>query len=148
MKKIILIAAAAFASMASFANVDPVTGKVLEAFRASFADAKNVQWKSLDESGLFQATFNYQNSELSAFYSEDGEMVAVARYINKANLPIMVSKEINERYPDHAIQTVIERIANGSTTYHVTLNSPKSSLVVAVSPSGDFSVSKKIKHKL
>ena len=83
MKKFIIIAATAFVSMASFANVDPVNGRVLEAFRSSFADAKNVEWKSLDESGLFQATFNYQNSELSAFYSEEGEMVAVARYINK-----------------------------------------------------------------
>ena len=92
MKKFIIIAATAFVSMSSFANVDPVNGRVLEAFRSSFADAKNVEWKSLDESGLFQATFNYQNSELSAFYSEEGEMVAVARYINKNNLPIMVTK--------------------------------------------------------
>jgi len=148
MKKFIIIAATAFVSMASFANVDPVNGRVLEAFRSSFADAKNVEWKSLDESGLFQATFNYQNSEVSAFYSEEGEMVAVARYINKNNLPIMVTKAIQERFADHAIQTVIERISYGSTTYHVTLNSPKSSLMVVVSPSGELAVSKKIKHKL
>lgn len=148
MKKFIIIAATAFVSMASFANVDPVNGRVLEAFRSSFADAKNVEWKSLDESGLFQATFNYQNSELSAFYSEEGEMVAVARYINKNNLPIMVTKAIQERFSEHAIQTAIERISYGATTYHVTLNSPKSSLMVVVSPSGELSVSKKIKHKL
>lgn len=148
MKKLILIAATAFVSMASFANVDPVNGRVLEAFRTSFADAKNVQWKSLDESGLFQATFNYQNSDLSAFFNEEGEMVAVARYINKANLPIMVTKQIQERFPEHVIQTAIEHIAYGTTTYHLTMSSPKSSLVVAVSPSGDISVSKKIKHKM
>ena len=148
MKKLLLIAATAFASLTGFANVDPVNGKVLEAFRTTFADAKNVQWKSLEESGLFQATFNYQNADVSAYYSEDGEMVALARYINKANLPIVVTKSIQERFPEHVIQTVIEHIAYGSTTYHVTLNSPKSSVVVAVSPSGDLSVSKKIKHKM
>jgi hypothetical protein len=148
MKKIILIAVTAFVSLASFANVDPVNGRVLEAFRTSFADAKNVQWKSLDESGLFQATFNYQNSELSAYFNEEGEMVAVARYINKANLPIMVTKAVEERFPEHVIQTVIEKIAYGATTYHLTMNSPKSSLLLAVSPNGDINVSKKIKHKL
>ena len=148
MKKFILIAATAFVSLASFANVDPVNGRVLEAFRSSFADAKNVQWKSLDESGLFQATFNYQNNELSAFYNEEGEMVAIARYINKNNLPIMVTKAIQERFAEHAIQTVIEKIAYGVTSYHVTLASPKSSLLVVVSPSGEINVSKKIKNKL
>jgi hypothetical protein len=147
MKKFMLMAATAFISFTGFANVDPVTGVVLASFRTAFADAKNVQWKSLEDSGLFQATFNYQNTELSAFFNEDGEMVAVARYIDKTSLPIMVTKEIKERYPEHVIQTVIEHIAYGSTTYHITLNSQKSSLVVAVSPSGDFSVSKRIKHK-
>ncbi len=75
-------------------------------------------------------------------------MVAVARYINKANLPIMVTKQIQERFPEHVIQTAIEHIAYGTTTYHLTMSNPKSSLVVAVSPSGDISVSKKIKHKM
>ena len=148
MKKIILIAATAFLSLAGFANVDPVNGRVLEAFRTTFADAKNVQWKSLDESGLFQATFTYQNNELSAYYNEEGEMVAMAHYIDKANLPIMVAKAIKERFPDHVLQTAIEKIAYGATTYHITLNSPKSALLVSVNPEGEINVSKKIKHKM
>ena len=125
MKKILLIAAS-FISLASFANVDPITGKVLESFRTEFADAKNVQWKSLDDAGLYQATFSYRNTELSAFYNAEGEMVATARYISKENLPIMVSKEIAERYPEHVIKNVIEHISNGYT-YHVTLHGVKSS---------------------
>ena len=105
----------------------------MEAFRTSFADAKNVQWKSLDESGLFQATFNYQNSELNAYYNEEGEMVALARYINKTNLPIMVTKAVQERFPETCYPTAIEKIAYGSTSYHLTLNSPKTSLSVCIS---------------
>jgi hypothetical protein len=147
MKKILLIAAS-FISLASFANVDPITGKVLESFRTEFADAKNVQWKSLDDAGLYQATFNYRNTELSAFYNSDGEMVATARYISKENLPIMVSKEIAERYPEHIIKNVIEHISNGYTTYHVTLHGVKSSMIVTATPSGSISVFKKVKNKL
>jgi len=147
MKKIFVIAAATFVSLASFANIDPITGNVQKAFRTEFKDAKNVSWKSLDESGLFQATFTYRDSELSAFYNADGELVATARYISKENLPIMVIKAISERYPDHVIKNVIEHTANGATTYHVTLHGEKSSLIVTSTPSGSLSVFKKVKIK-
>lgn len=148
MKKFIVIAATVFVSMASFASVDPITGKVLESFRTEFADAKNVQWKSLEDAGLFQATFNYRNAEISAFYDAEGSLVATARYINKANLPIMVTKSIQEKYPEHVMKNVIEHIANGTTTYHVTLHGEKSSMIVSATPAGSLSIFKKIKHKL
>ncbi len=146
MKKFILIAATAFASLSSFASVDPVTGKVLEAFRTEFADAKNVQWKSLEDAGLFQATFTFNNSEVSVFYNADGEMVATARYISIDNLPIMVGKAIQHRYPEHAIKNVIEQVSGGNTTYHVTLHGEKSSMIVSATPSGNLSIFKKIKN--
>lgn len=148
MKKIFVIAAATFVSMASFANVDPITGNVLNAFRSEFKDAKNVSWKSLDESGLYQATFTYLNSELNAFYNPEGELVATARYISSDKLPILVTKAISERYPNHVIKNVIEHNANGATTYHVTLLGEKSSLIVSGSPSGNLSVFKKVKNRL
>ncbi|MFT4023057.1 MAG: hypothetical protein QM664_04635 [Flavihumibacter sp.] len=147
MKKFILIAAAAFASISVFANADPVTGKVLESFRTNFSDAKNVAWKSLDESGLFQATFLYNNSELSAFYNADGEMVATARYINTDNLPILVQKAIADRYPNHIMKNVIEHISGEITTYYVTLHSAKSSMIVSSTPGGTLSVFKSVKVK-
>jgi len=148
MKKLIVIAATAFVSLASFANVDPITGKVLESFRTEFADAKNVQWKSLDDAGLFQATFSYRNTELSAFYDAEGALVATARYIDKSSLPIMVAKSIQEKYPEHVMKNVIEHIANGVTTYHVTLLGVKSSMIVSATPAGQLSIFKKVKHKL
>ncbi|GAO42398.1 hypothetical protein [Flavihumibacter petaseus] len=148
MKKFIIIAATAFVSLSSFASVDPVTGKVLESFRSEFADAKNVQWKSLDDAGLYQATFNFRNTELSAFYNADGEMVATARYISIENLPILVTKAIQDRYPDHIVKNVIEHISGGNTTYHITLHGQKSSMIVSATPSGNISVFKKVKNKL
>ncbi len=148
MKKIIVIAATAFISLSSFANVDPITGKVLQSFRSEFSDAKNVQWKSLDDAGLFQATFSFNNTELSAFYNADGELVATARYISKENLPIMAAKAIAERYPEAKVGNVIEHISNGVTTYHVTLNSEKVGMIVSANASGDLTVFKKIKNKL
>ncbi|ULQ55738.1 hypothetical protein KJS94_13905 [Flavihumibacter rivuli] len=148
MKKIIVLAAAAVISLSSFANVDPIRGVVLQAFRADFGNAKNVEWKSIEDTDLFQATFNYENSQLSAFYNAEGELVATARYVSQDNLPIMVTKKIRESYPEHVIKNVIEHIANNTTTYHVTLASPKSSMMVTATPSGQLSVFKKIKNKL
>lgn len=147
MKKFILIAATAFVSLSSFASIDPVTGKVLEAFRANFSDARNVEWKSLDDAGLFQATFLYNNTELKAFYNSDGEMVATARYIDLDNLPIMVRKAISERYPEHIMKNAIEQISGDATTYYVTIHGLKTSMIVASTPAGTLNVFKKVKAK-
>ncbi|HPZ87139.1 MAG TPA: hypothetical protein PLQ32_03475 [Flavihumibacter sp.] len=147
MKKFIIIAATAFVSLSSFASVDPVTGKVLASFRANFAEAKNVEWKSLDDSGLFQAKFLYNDAEISAFYNADGEMVATARYIDIDNLPIMVRKAINDRYPDHIMKNAIEHISGETTTYYVTLHGVKSSLIVSSTAAGTLNVFKKVKAK-
>ncbi len=152
MKKFIIIAATAFVSLSSFAGTgpfafDPVTGKVLEAFRSNFSEAKNVEWKSLDDAGLFQATFLYKNTELKAYYNSDGEMVATARYIDLDNLPIMVRKTISERYPEHVMKNAIEQISGDATTYYVTLHGVKTSMIVASTPAGSLSVFKKVKAR-
>jgi hypothetical protein len=46
------------------------------------------------------------------------------------------------------MKNAIEHIANGSTTYHVTLHGVKSSMIVSASSAGNLSVFKKIKNKL
>jgi hypothetical protein len=46
------------------------------------------------------------------------------------------------------MMNIIEHTSNGNTTYHMTLHSPKSSMLVNVTADGDISISKKIKNRL
>lgn len=148
MKKLIVIAATAFVSLSSYASVDPVTGRVLESFRSTFAEAKNVQWKSLNNSDSYQVSFIYRETELTAFYNADGELTGTARYITVNNVPFMITKAIGERYPEHIIKDVIEHTDGGTITYHLTLHGQKNSMIVSANASGSLTVFKKVKNKL
>ena len=146
MKKLLLIltlSASSFA-FANAANVNPVNERTLQAFKADFSTANDVTWASIENDGYYRATFKYNNETILAIYSPEGELLSTARYIVKEALPIMVTTELNKQYGTHIIRTVIERTANGETSYFVTLENEKSSLIVQAKTSGSISIYKKL----
>jgi hypothetical protein len=147
MKKFIIIAASTVLSLTGFSNTDPINSKVLQSFKTEFKTATNVEWKTLLDKDIFQASFKYQNSNVNAFFNSEGELIATSRYIDREDLPMMIKKNIEERYPDHKIGNVIENNLYDATSYHVTLHSQASSMVIVANNSGDISVYKKVKNR-
>lgn len=146
MKKLLLIltlSASSFA-FANAATVEPVSQRILQSFKTDFNAANDVKWITIEDNGLYQATFKYNNEEVIAIYNLEGELLGTARYIVKEALPIMVTTELNKQYGGHIIRTVIERTTNGETSYFVTLESEKTSLIVQAKTSGNLSVYKKL----
>ena len=146
MKKLLLIltlSASSFA-FASATTIDPVNQRTLKSFKTDFSTANDVKWVTIEGQDLYQVTFKYNNEEIIAVYNPEGELLSTARYIVKEALPIMVTTELNKQYGNYIIRTVIERTTNGETSYFVTLESEKSSVVVNAKPSGNISVYKKL----
>jgi len=146
MKKLLLIltlSASSFA-FASATTIDPVSQRTLKSFKTDFSTANDVKWVTIEGQDLYQVTFKYNNEEIIAVYNPEGELLSTARYIVKEALPIMVTTELNKQYGNYIIRTVIERTTNGETSYFVTLESEKSSVVVNAKPSGNISVYKKL----
>lgn len=146
MKKLLLIltiSASSFA-FASATTIDPVSQKTLNSFRTDFSTANDAKWVSVAGEDLYQVTFKYNNEEVIAIYNPEGELLSTARYIVKEALPIMVTTELNKQYNNYIIRTVIERTASGETSYYVTLESEKSSLIVNAKTSGNISLYKKL----
>jgi len=77
MKKIIVTLAVALSTMCSFAGEVKVSSKVLDAFKREFASAIDVNWTASRD--FYKATFVFNNQQVCAFYSTEGEMMGLTR---------------------------------------------------------------------
>jgi hypothetical protein len=143
MKKL-LVLAALFISFSSFSYAIEVNQKILKSFKKDFSTATNVQWKALEEN-LYEADFSNNGEQFNAYYNEDGELIGSARFINKVDMPLLISKNLQEKYSDFLIRTAIEYNNGNETSYFVTMVSKCKTVVLQASPSGSLSVVKKFK---
>jgi len=91
MKKLIVILTAAFVLIsmnslqAQFSKVPSVT---TEAFKAKYADTKNVEWK--DKVSYFEADFEMGGEKYESKFSSKGEFLGSEKVIDKEKVPAAV----------------------------------------------------------
>lgn len=148
MKKLIFTALVAlFMGATAFANNgNPVTEKVNDAFKASFLGASNVQWSQVPDYDLYRAVFTYNNEQLTAFLNDEGEVLAITRYVAVKDLPLAISRSVAAEYKGYLVSpSIIEYNSNGETAYHLTLLGEKQDIVIKATAGGMLSVQKKVK---
>jgi hypothetical protein len=69
----------------------------------------------------FKVTFKLNNMVLFAFYSGNGELLAVVRNILSTQLPIQLLMDLKETYSKYWITDLFEINSDNQTTYYVTL---------------------------
>lgn len=122
MKKQILVLALILAGItgSSFAAGNPDINKyALVSFHKQFSDAQNVQWEN--NSGFLKASFEMNNQTLYAYYSAQGELLAVTRYISTNQLPVQLLITLKKEFADYWISDLFEIRVNGDTSYYVTV---------------------------
>jgi hypothetical protein len=144
MKKLFL-ALTIIVSACSFAQAADPNSKILAAFKADFTTATAVKWTVLEDQQLCQARFELDGETMNVFYNMEGEIVNTVRYIKKQQLPLMVTKAINNHFPKHIISTVIERNGIDGTTYFVTIAGEKKDYMIEAKATGAISIFKKYK---
>ena len=148
MKKF-LVLAVLFASVCSFSvqasEKDKVTPGVEKAFQKEFAGATYVKWEALENKDIFQANFIYNNERLSAFFGEDGSLLATGRFIHTGNMPLLVTKTMNKRFEGYEIKEVLEVVRGHETSYLVTVENDKTKLIVNAYSTGAAYIFKKVK---
>ena len=147
MKKIILSLALATAILTSaFANpIEREPGfAVKKSFSREFSNIKEVKWEELNtNSGVYLATFSFNNEQLQAFFTEEGEFLGTTRQITAAQLPIMVIKELGRQYADAKVASVYEYSLTDGLAYYITVVTEKTSLIVKATGAGQLTVYKK-----
>jgi hypothetical protein len=142
MKKMILTLAIAIGSLTSFAREAEVTQKVLDAFNSEFNQATEVSWTVTKD--YYKATFMYNDRYVFAYYTENGELLAMTRYISSDDLPLSLITSLKKNYGDYWISDLFEMAKNEGTQYVVTLENADSKLILKAS-SGTWSVHQKIR---
>jgi hypothetical protein len=147
MKK--LLATVVFAvtvGLTSFAaDISKVNSKVLAAFEKEFSTATNVSWEALKNEEIFHASFVYSGEIMEAYYTTEGELIAAARHISIDKLPLLVAKSMRQNYGRYQFKQASEYMSPESTSYIVSLENEKTSLVVRIYNNGGTEVIKKVK---
>jgi hypothetical protein len=107
-------------SLSAFANgSEEVNQNVVKSFNKDFAAAQNVQWSISKE--FVKATFSLNDQVTFAFYSPEGNLLAVTRNIVSGQLPINLLTELKKSYTNYWITDLFEMAANNDNVYYLTL---------------------------
>jgi hypothetical protein len=131
MKKSILIWAVLLISATSFsfANTnDDSNTNVKTSFKKDFENAREVKWESVNT--FIKATFKLGDKTICAYYSKDGDLVAMTRNILSSDLPITKQISLAKNYKGYWITDLFEISSNQETAYYITLENADSKLIL------------------
>jgi hypothetical protein len=143
MKKIILMLAIGISSFTAFAREENVSKKVLDAFKTEFATVKDVVWTTAND--YFKASFIYNEKHVFAYYSPEGDLLGLTRYISPADLPMSLQISLKNNSNGYWISDLFEVAKNGTTTYYITLEKADTKMVLKSSGGSDWEVFKTVK---
>lgn len=143
MRKIFLILAITICSMSAFASEAEIDAKVLRSFKTEFATAKEVSWT--DGGSHYKAEFTFNGQYVSAYYSKEGELLGLTRYIASVDLPLLLQTSLKKNYSDFWISDLFETNKDDNTTYYITLENADTQVVLKASAGETWSVYKKNK---
>jgi hypothetical protein len=105
------------------ANSVPTDGNankvILASFHKDFGTAEMIGVEVRKD--YTKVTFKLNSLVLFAFYSENGDLMAVVRNILSTQLPIQLLMDLKQNHSDCWITDLFEIDSNGQTTYYVTL---------------------------
>jgi Protein of unknown function (DUF2874). len=131
MKKMIMTLAIAVSTLTAFAGEETVTPQVLNAFKNEFSTAKEVAWTV--SSGYYKAAFTYNDKHVFAYYSTEGELLALTRYLSPDDLPLALLNTLKKNYSEYWISDLFEVAKNDGTNYYVTLEDADTKIVLKAS---------------
>ena len=145
MKKMMITLALALTLGASyaFAGETNVTEEVLTAFKHDFSNAQKVKWTSAEN--YFKAEFSYNGQMIAAYYTLDGDMMAVVRNISTLQLPINLQKNYKKNFEGYWVADLFEVASSEGTSYYLTLENADGKVVLKSVDSSSWNVFEKNK---
>ncbi|HEU4470214.1 MAG TPA: hypothetical protein VFR58_03955 [Flavisolibacter sp.] len=131
MKRLAVILTLAFSlvGFSSFANgEDLAPAAAVQSFKNSFKTATEVSWSATES--FHKVSFFLNGQPVSAFYSAQGEMIAITRSINSLQLPIALQASLKKDYDAYWISDLFEMANEEGTSYFITLENADTKLVL------------------
>jgi hypothetical protein len=116
-------------SLSSFAGpADEINGPVRSSFNKEF---NNAQIISCDVSGhLTKLTFKMNGLVLSAFYSDNGDLLTVTRNVLTTQLPLSLMLQARRDYKDYWVTDLFEITGKKDSAYYLTLENASAKIVL------------------
>jgi len=144
MKKIIFVMGFLMIMGVSWAYPsEKVSQKVLASFKTEFTNAQDVEWET--GNNYFKAAFTMNEQRVFAYYSVDGQLLSIARYISSVQLPVNLFADLKNDYSKYWISDLFEVSNSEGLHYYVTLETADSKLVMHSSNGGSWSTYSKSK---
>jgi len=127
----------------AFTGEKSVNETALTAFKMDFAGATGANWYA--DNDYYKVTFTLNDQRLFAFYSTDGEFIAVTRYISSVQLPLFLQNSLRKFYRNAWVSDLYEVATKNGTNYYVTLENANTKTVLKSVNGRDWSVYQKNK---
>lgn len=144
MKKIIYVLALTIISFGAKAGETNVNSRILEAFKADFSHATNVQWTVAND--ISKVSFNYNDISYFAFYNNKAELLGTTRYVTLLNLPVKLQSSLRNNYANYWVSNLFEVNNSDGLAYYITIEDGDSKIVLKSDNGNEwFKHSKKVK---
>ena len=144
MKKIIFVLGlVATMGVCSAYPSEKVSPRVLANFKSEFSNATNVEWET--GANYFRAAFTLNEQRIFAYYSPEGELNSIARYIGSLQLPINLLTNLKNDYKKYWISDLFELSNGDGIHYYVTLETADSKMTIRSTNGGTWTTYSKRK---
>ncbi len=137
MKKFFVSLLITIASYSAFASDGTVTSKVLNAFNKDFTNVSDVQWSSSKD--FYKASFVYNGRQVFVFYTADGALLGVTRYLSSTDLPVVLQSSLQKGYKSYWISDLFEITNEDGTGYYITIENGDSRVILKSLNGSDWS---------
>jgi hypothetical protein len=141
MKKLVLLIAIVLTTQLSFA-ADAPASSVTRSFNRDFHTATDVQWQHSEV--YDKVNFLLDNRFMNAYYTHEGELIAVTRNIVSEQLPLKLLLELKKNYADLWISELFEVVNGADDDYYISLENADEKLILKARANKNWKPYKKI----
>ena len=120
----------------SFATPTDKTDVIKASFRKDFKKAELMEMEAGDSYN--KLTFKMNDMVLYAFYTDNGELLAVTRNIKSNQLPIQLLLDLKRDYANYWITDLFEFNGDGSNSYYITLENADTAITLRATSSDNW----------
>jgi len=122
--------------MSSFATPNDKSDLIKASFQKDFQKAEIIGLETTNSYN--KLTFKMNDMVLYAFYSDNGDLLAVTRNIRSTQLPIQLLLDLKRDYPNYWISDLFEFNGDGINSYYVTLENADTAVTLRANGSENW----------
>ena len=111
---IIMISSVSFAK-----DLRPVPASIVTHFEHEFEEANSINWVSTND--FYKAFFTINGLLMEAFYSLDGELMAVSKKITIDQLPTTLLKKAKDKIGSYHVSSIFELLTDRGIEYFISV---------------------------